>query len=104
MTRCLVFTRPQVERFARNLRRRMTLDRAARMCGVSPGQVARWRDGAALTDAALRAVAMGMAADELGMVGTFGRVETGGARLSATVRGGEVAVEVENGYGREVEL
>lgn len=102
MTRCLIYTRPQVERFARALHRRMSLERAARMCGVSAGQVARWRDGASITDAALRSAALGMAADELGMVGTFGRVETGGVRLSARVRGGEVAVELENGYRKEV--
>lgn len=98
MTRCLVFTSGQVERFARSLHRRMSMERAARMCGVSAGQVARWRDGAALTDGALRSAALGMAADELGMVGTFGTVEAGGSRLSARVRGGVVAVEIDNGY------
>jgi hypothetical protein len=101
MTRCMVFSQGEVERFARGLWRRMSLERAARMCGVSAGQVARWRDGAHVTDAALRSVAIGMAADELGMVGTFGRVDTGALRLSARVRGGEVAVEI-NGYEKEV--
>lgn len=103
MTHGAVFQREQVERWARGLHRHMSLERAARMCGVSAGQVARWRDGAALTDAALRAVAVGLTADSLGMVGTFGRVDSGGLRLSARVRGGEVAVIIENGYRMEVE-
>ena len=92
--------RDVVERWAQTLWRRMSLERAARMVGVSAGQVARWRDGAPLTDRMLRAAAVAWAADELGMVGTFGRVTTGGARLSARVLGPTVAVEIEqvNGY------
>jgi hypothetical protein len=95
------FQRADVERWARTLHRRMSLERAARMCGVSPGQVARWRDGAPLTDRMVRAAAIGWAADELGMVGTFGRVTTGGARMSARVLGGTIAVEVEQANGYE---
>lgn len=93
--RCIGFRRDEVERWAHGLHRRMSLERAARMCGVSAGQVARWRDGAALTDRAVRAAATGWAADELGMVGTFGRVETGRVRLAARIAGDTVVVDVE---------
>lgn len=95
------FSRAEVEAWARSLHRRMSLERAARMCGVSSGQVARWRDGAPITDRMACAAAIGWAADELGMVGTFGRVTTGGARLSAKVLGGTVAVEIEQANGYE---
>lgn len=95
LTRGMIFRRDDVHAWARNLHCRMSLERAGRMCGVSAGQVARWRDGHAFTDRSARAAAIGWAADELGMVGTFGRVDTGGARITAKILGGSVAVEID---------
>lgn len=96
MSRIRRYSAADVEQWARDAHRRMSLERAARMCGVSAGQVARWRDGAPLTDRMLRSVALAMAADDEGMVGTFGRVDTGGARLCARVLGGTVAVGIDD--------
>lgn len=99
MTRVRKYPVADVEAWARSAHRRMSLERAGRMCGVSAGQVARWRDGAALTDRMVRCVALAMAADDEGMVGTFGRVDTVGARLHARVLGSIVAVGIDdNGY------
>lgn len=88
------FTRRELGREARGLHRQMTLRRAATMLDVSPGQVARWRDGFALTGEMARRVATSIVARELGMVGVFGRVDTGGARIEARMDSHGVAVRV----------
>lgn len=88
------FTRAEVECVAANLWRCMSLTRAARMCGVSPGQVARWRDGARLTDRMARQVAASIVARDLGMVGTFGTIDTRGARIVARMDSHGVVVRV----------
>lgn len=88
------YPRSVVDGFARTLWRRMPLESAARMCGVSAGQVARWRDGAAVTDRMACLVAMGLAAYDMGMVGRFGRVDVGTGRLAARVAGDTVVVEL----------
>lgn len=88
------FTCAQLEREARRLHRCMSLARAGRMLGVSPGQVARWRDGAPLTDVMQRRVALSIVAREYGMVSVFGRVDTGGLKLAAKGSHGGVVVRV----------
>ncbi|MBP6774421.1 MAG: hypothetical protein KA154_15595 [Gemmatimonadaceae bacterium] len=73
----------------------MSMRRASSMLGVSAGQVARWRNGAALTDAMARRVALSIVLRELGMVGVFGRIDTRGAHASAMDSGdGDVIVRV----------
>lgn len=97
------FTRVELDCLAANLWRCMSLTRAARMCGVSPGQVARWRDGARLTDRMARQVAASVVASRMGMVGTFGTIDTRGARIVARMDSHGVVVRVtETNYERSM--
>lgn len=88
------YTTDMVEVWARGLSRRMSMERAARMCGVSAGAVARWRDGEVLTERMLCAAAVGMTAEAIDVVGTFGRIDSMCGRFSARVVGSGVAVEL----------
>jgi hypothetical protein len=90
------FDHDDLEREARGLWRRMSLTRAATMCGVSIGTVARWRDGGRLMPAMARRVAVGLVASDNGWVGTFGTVRVpDGLRIEAsTDSDGRVLVRV----------
>lgn len=81
---------------AAGLARRMSLTRAARMCGVSSGTVAAWANGRALTPMMARRVAVALTASENGWVGTFGtvRVPAGLRIVAKTDSGGRVLVRV----------
>lgn len=63
-----------IQRYATSLHRRMSLTRAATMCGVSVGTVKAWSDGRVLTDRMLRSVAIAMVCSREGWVGVFGTV------------------------------
>ncbi len=89
------FHRSALEREARGLSRRMSLTRAARMCGVSPGTVSAWADGRPLTDRMAARVAIAAVAAANGWVGTFGTVRVpDGLRIEATDSCGRVLVRV----------
>lgn len=81
MTVCMTYGLEFLEREARALRSRMSVARAARMCGVSAGTVAAWADGRALTPAMARSLAIALACCSMGWVGIFGTI-----RLPAGVR------------------
>ncbi len=91
-----VFDHAGLERQAAALWRRMSFTRAARMCGVSPGTVAAWADGRALTPTMARRVAVAVIARENDWVGTFGTVRVpDGLRIEATTDSdGRVLVRV----------
>ena len=91
-----VFDHAGLERQAAALWRRMSFTRAARMCGVSPGTVAAWADGRALTPTMARRVATAMVATANDWVGTFGTVRVpDGLRIEAsTDSDGRVLVRV----------
>ena len=73
----------------------MTLRSAATMLDVSPGQVARWRDGAPVTPEMGVRVAVSIVARSLGMVGVFGRVDVGSARFESHMDSHGVVVRVD---------
>lgn len=93
-----LFDHATLAREARGLSRRMSLTRAARMCGVSTGTVAAWGDGRDLTPAMARRVAIATIAAANGWVGVFGTVRIpDGVRITAeTDSHGRVFVRVTN--------
>ena len=88
------FTMGDLHHEARSLWRYMSLTRAATMLGVAPGSVARWRDGALFTDDMALCVAQSIVARDMGMVGVFGRVDTGGRCIEARMDSHGVVVRV----------
>lgn len=90
------FTSEDLAFEAADLSQQMSLRRAATMLGVSSGQVARWRDGACLTEPMARRVAVSIVARDMEMVGIFGRVNTRGLHIAALSDSHGVIVRVHN--------
>lgn len=90
------FTNDDLGIEASELHRQMSLRRAATMLGVSSGQVARWRDGACLTEPMARRVAVSIVARDMEMIGVFGRMNTRGLHIAALTDSHGVTVRVHN--------
>lgn len=91
-----IFEHDELKCEAAQFTRRMSVARAARMCGVSAGTVAAWADGRALTPAMARRVGVAMVAAKNGWVGVFGtvRVPDRWRMVATTDSDGRVLVRV----------